>query len=73
MSEFLKIAHRKETVEDLLWNLLSKEEDGKTLSIVSITSSEFTEFSWLHSVHPLHQRNILWILAMGLLEYTENI
>nr|XP_022322201.1 rab3 GTPase-activating protein catalytic subunit-like isoform X2 [Crassostrea virginica] len=30
LSEFLKIALRKETVEDLLWNLLSKEEDDQT-------------------------------------------
>ncbi|XP_052673604.1 rab3 GTPase-activating protein catalytic subunit-like isoform X1 [Crassostrea angulata] len=30
LSEFLKISHRKETVEDLLWNLLSKEDDDQT-------------------------------------------
>ncbi|XP_048775837.1 rab3 GTPase-activating protein catalytic subunit-like isoform X2 [Ostrea edulis] len=33
LSEFLKIAHRKETVEDLLWNVLSKEEDDQTADI----------------------------------------
>ncbi|XP_062600840.1 rab3 GTPase-activating protein catalytic subunit-like [Saccostrea cucullata] len=30
LGDFMKISHRKDTVEDLLWNVLSKEEDDQT-------------------------------------------
>lgn len=41
LSEFLKILYRKEIVEDLLWNLLFKEDDGKIFSIVFIILLEY--------------------------------